>query len=118
MSFLVNLTPHRIVETIGKVDLPPADYNDVIRIYHTQEKIGSIMDAPVYSISLELAIDLPEKKDGCFYVVSKRVAEAILLNHPERDDFLYPGEMVYENKKPVGCKGFVSTQKKLKGKIC
>ena len=49
--------------------------------------------------------ELPPEKEGTFYLVSAMVLKKVLIDHPERKDFISPGPLQTKEGK-VGCVGW------------
>lgn len=102
---LINLTPHDIVIFVGnkRILIPKSDLT--LRVKSETISVGNIKyGSDLISITETkfLGVDnLPEKKDGVFYIVSLLTCQAC----PDRDDFLIPNESVRdENGLIIGCK--------------
>lgn len=99
---LINLTPHiiNIITPFGVIDIPTS--GTVARCSQNNEQIAVINDIPVTKQVFGEVVDLPEPKEGTFYIVSRLVAAAV----PERVDLLIPGPLVRgETGQPIGCNG-------------
>lgn len=96
---LVNLTPHTI-------DVADADGNvymsigssGVCRVLAAPSEqafsllIGNHSSVQVVPHAALGKVDgLPDRQDGVLYIVSMIAAQAIMAQHPERRDILYPG---------------------------
>lgn len=100
---LVNLTPHPV--TIGQVTIPPEE--TPARASTQREQIGSFdiegnsTATPINIVTFGNVENLPEPKQGTFYLVSRIVAEAC----PDRQDLLMVDETVRDNSgRIVGAK--------------
>ena len=91
MTEFVNLTPHKIVivdekgNTIKKVE--PS--REVLRITTIQGKIDEVDGIPIYETEYS-DVELPEEKEGVFYIVSSVVLNYLLMKGIERRDILAP----------------------------
>jgi hypothetical protein len=107
MTQLINLTPHTINIILGNKTYDVPASGTVARCSQTEKVIGTIevagaVSIPVTNQSFGDVTDLPEPKDGVFYIVSRLVASAC----PSRIDLLIPGPMVRDDDgKVIGCRG-------------
>lgn len=102
---LVNLTPHPIYLVGDKGGMALLPSGTVARCEVQRERIGEIMlgDAtlPVYRSTLGAVEGLPDPAEDTVYIVSSLVAQAV----PDRDDVLFPDELVRdENGRVIGAR--------------
>jgi hypothetical protein len=89
-SLRVSSKPVYVGEKHG-VDLFSVDYGDL-------EIIDNASKSPIGG--------LPNENDGVTYIVSGQCLDAIKKKHPERKDFVAPGDLLRDEKgQPIGCMG-------------
>ena len=96
---LINRTCHEVIDLDSGFAAGPAPYADVIRVSKTCTPFKTVMDSIIYEPKEELTGNIPEKRDGVLYIVSKKVAELIARSpkYRDRDDFIYPTNIEHEN---------------------
>ena len=100
---IINLCAHDVNELNSGVCFPPSGI--VARLERKDEFVGFIDGVPVTRTSFGKVNNLPEQKDGVYYIVSKHVADAL----PDRNDLLVPGPVMRDkNHFPIGCNGFMT----------
>ena len=126
---IINLTPHevRLLDDEGNtVAVFPSE--GVVRLEEKKELIGyleeervtfGIYDDPYESPSVARipvyrkefgATNLPEKREGVYYIVSSLVAQAF-----PRDDFLVPDQLVRDSEgRVIGARSFAIFSKEVK----
>ena len=85
---IINLTPHTVnIIQDGKVTAtyPSAG---IARAEHTDKKIGSINNIPIYSTSFGVVTGLPKPSPYAFYIVSLATAQAAQRNGRTTGDLL------------------------------
>ena len=105
MAKLINCTPHavNVILSDGKViSFPPSGI--VPRCSQTNKSLGTISlngnEIPLTTTSFGDLVDLPDKVDGVFLIVSRLVANAA-----NRDDLLVPNDLVRDDQNIIiGCK--------------
>lgn len=114
----VNLTPHQIKihSSNGSVVMAVDPSGKSLRVSSSSQLVSISENVEFYSVEygkLELVDNsdksvipgLPAAGNDVF-IVSGQCLEAIKQKHPERRDFVAPGELVRDsNGQPVGCKG-------------
>lgn len=102
MTF-VNLTPHALNIFDGDVEvLTIAPSGTVARCTQKDELDTELDGVKIFKQVFGDVVDLPEPKEGVFFVVSRLVANAAA----GRDDLLVPGALKRnEQGQPVGCMG-------------
>ncbi|MDY4474591.1 hypothetical protein [Mitsuokella sp.] len=99
----VNCTPHEINVVLpdGTIRTIPTS-GHITRCSQVNEIVAIIDGIPVTRQKLGSVVNLPDKKEGVFLIVSRIVAAA----EPGRDDLLIPGPLVRDEKGIVkGCEG-------------
>ena len=95
---VINLTPHAI-NVVGYEEIPAAGL--VPRVAMQTKAAGLVAGMPTTSTHYGKVEGLPEKMDDVSFIVSKMVKDAC----PDREDLLYPAELVRDDKgNIVGCK--------------
>jgi hypothetical protein len=107
MKEIINLTPHEITifkwnGEIWKV-LPKSE--QPLRLLEKRQLVDFLNgEIPINEVSF-INIDgnqLPEQKEGVYYIVSRMIADAF-----KRPDFLVPDDLVRNDKGMIiGCKAF------------
>lgn len=94
MTILINLTPHviTIVSEVRTAIVPPS--GQIARVASKTETVGEVNGIPIFKQSFGEVTDLPEAKEGTFYIVSRMVKDRV----PERDDVLVPGTPIRDDK--------------------
>ena len=73
------------------------------RVTFVQDPAGLADGILIYRWFTEEIVNFPEPKPNTFYIVSKMVAQA----WPEREDFIFPGTLVFDAEgRVVGCIDF------------
>ena len=106
----VNLTPHEIniYEGDKLIKTVPAS-GKVARREQIQKVLGEIDGVTVTEQFFGAVCDVPPKKEGIAYIVSRIVAEAFKF----RDDLYIPGPMVRDDGgRVIGCQGLSKTRKR------
>ena len=99
---LINLTGHEIHELETNTIIPPSQYK--LRTTCVTTEVASINGIRTYrSEEHVLNSKLPKPVVGVVYVVSALALNAIPA---DRTDFVCPKQVVRENGKIIGCKGF------------
>jgi hypothetical protein len=105
---VINLCPHvlNILDAEGKVrDFPKCE--TPARVSQSEELQGYILGVPVTRQKFGNVENLPEPKEGHFYVVSRIVAAAAKEEGRKTSDLLIPGPGVRDEEgKIIGAKGF------------
>lgn len=99
---VINLTPLtlNVVSLDGEVVVMPSE--GVARVVTLTEEVSSICGFAVSKSTFGKVEGLPEPQDHTYYVVSRLVLQAL----PERNDLLFPGELVRDAEgNVIGCKG-------------
>lgn len=98
----INLTPHVLNIFNGDVEIMTLPASGVVaRCTQKEEFVANINGITITRQTFGEVYDLPERKDGVRYIVSRMVAEA-----SGRDDLLVPGPLVRgDNGQPIGCNG-------------
>lgn len=100
---IINLCSHDVTEINSGVTFPPSGI--VARLERKDIFVGFIDGVPVTRANFGKVNNLPEQKDGVYYIVSKHVVDAL----PDRDDLLAPGPVVRDERHfPIGCNGFMA----------
>ena len=98
MPEVVNLTPHAI-NVVGYEEIPSSGV--VPRVAMQTKEAGFVAGLPVSSTEYGKVEGLPEKMEGVSFIVSKMLKDAC----PDREDLLYPAELVRDKEgNIVGCK--------------
>lgn len=101
---LINLTPHAVTilgdgnEMIKTIE--PS--GTIARLETSVKDMGEIEGIKVTKTCFDSVIDLPEEREGQFFIVSQMVKNSPLCIG--RTDLLVPTEVVRENGKILGCK--------------
>jgi len=116
-EMLVNLTCHEVRDLDSGFVAGPARYEDVLRLQRASRPVKKVMDSYIYEPVEELVGNIPPKKDGVYYIVSKKVAEYIARSHEysDRDDFVYPTNIEHQNEDSVMFDGYGEIVKDSKG---
>ena len=105
---VINLCPHplNILDSEGEVrDFPKCE--TPARVSQTEELEGYILGVPVTKQKFGQVENLPEYKQGTFYVVSRMVAAAAAAEGRKTSDLLIPGPGVRDEQgRIIGAKGF------------
>ena len=93
----VNLTPHNLTvkDSNGKVQTVPSS-GIIARIQEEDKGVFEHEGFMVKETKVSKVVNLPESKEGVFYIVSR-----MLATHPDclsRDDILVPGQPDRDNK--------------------
>ena len=95
---VVNLTPHAI-QVVGYEEIPASGVAP--RVAMKTKAAGFITGLPISTTEYGEVQGLPEKMEGVYLIVSKMLKDAC----PDRDDLLYPAELVRDDKgNIIGCK--------------
>lgn len=98
MPEVVNLTPHAI-NVVGYEEIPSSGV--VPRVAMQTKVVVFVAGLPVSSTEYGKVEGLPEQIEGVSFIVSKMLKDAC----PDREDLLYPAELVRDEKgNIVGCK--------------
>lgn len=101
---IINATGHEItVWAQGQIirRYPPSDAS--IRLPVIKTPMGSIDGVPVCKLVYGDCYDLPAYDSDVYYVVSN----VVKANYPNRNDFIVPSDMVYDNNGNIlGCESF------------
>ena len=104
---VLNLTPHPL-KVLGEdgepmLELPKAEAP--ARVSASTRRVGEVDGIPVYQEILGEVENLPEPREGAYYVVSRMIAAAC----PGRHDLLVPGNLIRDGEgRIIGCRGFIS----------
>ena len=100
---ITNLTPHpltvldandNVINTYPKCEAPP-------RLEQHTQMVDPIEGIPCSSTSFGEGTNIPEKKAGNYFIVSRMVKSA----YSERNDFLVPNQIVRdETGRIIGCR--------------
>ena len=105
---LINLCPHplNILDAEGEVrDFPKCD--NPARVSQSEEILGNILGVQITRQTFGKVENLPEYKQGTFYVVSRLVAAAAKEEGRKTSDLLIPGPAVRDKEgRVIGAKGF------------
>ena len=108
---IINLTPHVIniinihQEYMNEELIHPSGI--IARVSEQSKHFCFIGEVEIIKKVLGVVENLPEPKDGVFYIVSAMVRMAA----PERKDILSPGDQVRDMEgKIIGCKNLVCNQ--------
>ncbi len=99
----INKTPHdvTIVGEDGKTIITFPKSDNPFRLEEETISLGKIGDIPITETIMKTEGDLPKKKIGVFYIVSRAVQEA----YPDRIDLFIPNESVRDKDgKIIGCR--------------
>ena len=100
MNF-INLTPHIIKEVNSGKEFAPS--GAVARVSSEKEELQKLGEIPVFEVTFGEVQDIPEPKEGVYYIVSGMVLSAA----SDRTDLVAPGDLVRnEEGQPIGCNGF------------
>ena len=101
MTEFVNLTPHTVNLSSGQTFAPSGQ---VARVASTETKVAEVEGVSLLTASFGEVTDLPEPREGTFFVVSGMVRAAC----PDRKDLASPGRPVRnEAGQVVGCEAFL-----------
>jgi hypothetical protein len=78
----------------------------VPRVDTETELIDMVGGIPIMSVKLKEITDLPEKQEGVVLVVSRLVSD---MAPADRDDLVYPVELIREDGRIIGSRGFGRT---------
>lgn len=105
----INLTPHEITlsTAVGGIILPSLGVARatetrtwVARLFPTDPELGLHDSLDVERVTYGNVVGLPGPADGCVYIVSQIVANAV----PGRRDVVYPGRLIRDDQgRPTGC---------------
>jgi hypothetical protein len=105
---IINLCPHalNILDAEGKVrDFPKCE--NPARVSQSEEVLGNILGVQITRQKFGKVENLPEYKQGTFYVVSRMVAAAAAAEGRKTSDLLIPGPGVRnEAGQIIGARGF------------
>ena len=105
---VINLCPHplNILDAEGKVrDFPKCE--NPARVSQSEEVLGNILGVAITKQTFGKVENLPEPKEGHFYVVSRMVAAAAKEEGRKTSDLLIPGPGVRnEQGQIIGARGF------------
>jgi len=89
---LINLTPHPITIKQDKISVAIEPSGKVARVatVATPSRINGYMSVIVQAVSFGEVIDLPEEKEGAYYVVSGMVLSALREQGSQRIDVVAP----------------------------
>lgn len=99
----INKTPHdvTIVGEDGKTIITFPKSDNPFRLEEETISLGKIGDIPITETIMKTEGDLPKKKIGVFYIVSRAVQEA----YPDRIDLFIPNESVRDKDgRIIGCR--------------
>lgn len=114
----VNFTPHTLTihhSNGSTIVVPPFGHS--LRVSSESTLVGEVDNVEQFTVEYgELEIiengsksvvgKMPVQVDGVTYVVSGQCLEAVKQKHPDRTDFVAPGELVRDAAgQPIGCKG-------------
>ncbi len=107
MAKIINLTPHDVVLIISEersVTFPSyAAVRPIPRVSSRTVSDGDIDGFPLTRTEYGEVENLPEPKDGVWYIVSAMVAGRC----PDRRDLVIPNEAVRDEKgRIIGCRSF------------
>ena len=101
---IINLTTRTITEVNTHQVFKPAGLP--VRLDTSSRQISLIDNIPIYTKYNAIVKDLPEEKEGTFYIVC-----GVMLNQIKRlgrTDFISPGQAVRDSSgKIIGCNGFL-----------
>jgi hypothetical protein len=105
-----------VKDITGGAEFAPALGKDVLRVQLFNKNVDEIMGAAIYLVESVIIGNIPQFDENIVYIVSKRVALTMYEIHPERTDFVFPGDVVHgdkmndkrSNREVIGCRGFVS----------
>lgn len=101
-GIIINKTPHdiTILDDAGDVKVLYPPKGEPARVKQSTSRIGEISGVPISHSDFGDVYNLPEPTQGTYYIVSKMVAEAL----PEREDLIFPNELVRDEKGMIkGC---------------
>ena len=105
---IINLCPHalNILDAEGEVrDFPKCE--TPARVSQSEEVLGNILGVAITKQTFGKVENLPEYKQGTFYVVSRMVAAAAKEEGRKTSDLLIPGPGVRDEQgKIIGARGF------------
>lgn len=102
MAHFVSLLPHAvtILTSDGQMVIEPS--GSVARCSQTEEFIMELDGVRVTRQVLGEVTGLPPREEGVVFLVSRLVASAV----PDRDDLMFPGPLVRDERGVVtGCQG-------------
>ena len=107
---IFNLTPHplTIVNAKGEaVAFPKPDAGVSIPRVETRTEVVNVVDGiTVYKTVFGEVVNLPEPKDGDFYIVSRLVISACADRNIPHDHLLAPGHLLRDEEgKIIGAEG-------------
>lgn len=105
----INLTPHDVrIMSEGKEEVFIPASGQCARCEVKEELCGYIDNIAIYHTSYGKVQDLPEPKEGVYYLVSTIVAKAC---KGQRDDLLVPFDFIRdESGNIIGCKSLSKVQ--------
>ena len=104
MEFIMNLTPHEVAiyEGGNKTHIFPSQGN--ARAKQTVEQTGELYGVPMCKISFGEPVDLPEVREGIYYIVSLITANSAKQSGRKTDDLLVTTNPVRnETGQIIGC---------------
>ena len=105
MTKIINKTPHAvyILDDEGKVVRMFPKSQGMIRVEETVEIVSELEGIPLTRTTFSPAEDVPEYQHGTYYIVSRKVKQAL----PNRSDLIVPSLQVKgDDNFVVGCKAF------------
>jgi len=99
---IINLTPRTINELITNQSFPPSGI--IARLDSSTAQVNEINKIPLYEKLWGTIKNLPDSVEGTVYVVPGVMLDAGVSQG--RTDLVAPGELVRNNGKIIGCKGF------------
>lgn len=105
---VINLTPHDvdICDKYGSVIKTYKASGTIARVAYGYNEVEYIDGTPLVVRVNERIVDLPEPKEGVYYIVSN----IILTYCSDRLDLISPVKQVRYNGRVVGCEAFVSNR--------
>lgn len=107
----INLTSHPITDVVAGLVVPPT--GQMARVTTTQKLVQHVKppnsDKPVaiYRTDYGEIVGLPEPKEGCVYIVSAPIINALKEQGIERNDVVAPYNTIRDSSGiPRGCSGF------------
>ena len=86
----INLTPHEVVIfTENKTYVIPPS-GEVLRLDNIKERVGNVLDIPLYKITYGEIPELPPEKPNTYYIVSSMVLLALREKGVHRKDIVAP----------------------------